>query len=478
MCVCKHDDGSLQMSKADRLLVEVRARCEQGDLRHALGICRQALKEDPNGLDGVRLYANVLERLEEYEELTELLDQAVERWPRNDEFGMSRSRVYASLGHFEVARAGYLAVLENTPGHVDAVCALVQSGEGDAVGGLARVETLLTEVDDKSPEQYKLGYARARLLEAEGHFDEAFEAFREANQRHASAGGMDIRSKQKAAVTVIRDLNPAVIERFRGKGHPSERPVFIVGMPRSGTSLTEQVLSRHPAIHSTGEQTILGEVLKDLISLAPKARDVPLVESIDGLVADIWHRAGGKYLRRLDEINAGSQRISDKLPANFALLPWIRLLLPGARVIHVRRHPLATLSSCIRTPFADPLLSFSLEDWGRFYGLYEAMMEQWQPMMGGQMLEVEYENLVGDLPGETRRMLEFLSLDWHEDCLHPERAQRAVRTASWKQVRHGVHTGSVDRWRRYETQLAAIQPFIRQSREAIDTQKHDGTSRE
>lgn len=466
------------MSKANRLLAQVRARSEQGELRQALEVCRQALKKDPNSLDGVRLYANLLERIEEYDELTKLLDQAVERWPRNDDLGMTRSRVHASLGHFEAARLGYLAVLENTPGHVEAVCALVQSGEGDAAGGLDLVETLLAEADEKSPEQYKLAYAQARLLEAEDRFDEAFEAFREANLRQASAGGMDIRAKQKAAVTVMRDLSPGVIERFSGQGHPSGRPVFIVGMPRSGTSLTEQILSRHPAIHSTGEQTILGEILKDLIRFAPKEEGVPLVESINGMAANIWHRAGGKYLRRLDQINAESQYITDKLPANFALLPWIRLLFPGAHVIHVRRHPLATLSSCIRTPFADPQLSFSLEDWGRFYGLYDAMMEQWRPMMGGQMLEVEYENLVADLQGEIRRMLNFLSLDWHEDCLHPECAQRAVRTASWKQVRHGVHTDSVDRWRGYEKQLAVIKPFIRQSHEMLAGQKHDETRRE
>lgn len=466
------------MSNSDHLLAEARALFERGELRRALPVCEKVMQTDPDRLEGLLLLAAVLEKLEEYEKLTTLLDQAVARWPQNNDLWMLRSRVYASLGGFEASLQGYRAVLENTPGHVDAVCALVQSGEGLVAGGLAAVEAMLTKADAANPDRYKLVYARARLLEDKGRFDEAFEAFREANQLQASAGGMDIRAKQRAAVTVIRDLNPDVIERFSGRGHPSDRPLFIVGMPRSGTSLTEQILSRHPGIHSVGEQTILGEVLKDLISLAPKESNVPLLESIDSMAADIWHRAGGKYLRRLDEIDAGSQRISDKLPANFSLLPWIRLLLPEARVIHLRRHPMATLASCIRTPFADPLLSFSLEDWGRFYGLYEAMMEQWRPLMGAQMLEVEYENLVGDLAAETRRMLDFLSLEWHGDCLHPERAQRAVRTASWRQVRTGVHTASVDRWRRYEKQLAAIEPFVRQSRAMITAQSRDGTRRE
>jgi hypothetical protein len=192
-----------------------------------------------------------------------------------------------------------------------------------------------------------------------------------------------------------------------------------------------------------------------------------LPDAIAGMSGRPWYEAGEQYLRRISEINRGSRCVTDKLPANFALLPWIRLLLPRARIIHVRRHPLATLASCIRTPFADNLLSFTVEDWARFYGLYEALMARWRPLMGDCLFELEYEDLVSDLPGQTGRLLGFLGLDWHEDCLYPERARRAVRTASQAQVRRGVHGDSLEKWRRYERQLLALEPLIRESREAV-----------
>jgi hypothetical protein len=283
---------------------------------------------------------------------------------------------------------------------------------------------------------------------------------------------MDIHAKQRAAVTVMNDLGPGVVNGISGSGEVSQRPVFIVGMPRSGTSLTEQVLSRHPGIRAMGEQTILGEVLRNLIVQAPESPG-PLPLALDGIGPDVWRRAGAEYLRRIDEIDADAPRVTDKLPANFALLPWLRLLLPGARIVHVRRHPLATLASCIRTPFADPLLAFTVEDWARFYGLYEALMQRWRPLLGGSLLELDYEDLVSDLPGQARRLVEFAGLDWSDDCLQPERSRRAVHTASFRQVRKGVHIDSVARWKHYERPLLALQAVIDESREWISSQVID-----
>jgi hypothetical protein len=189
---------------------------------------------------------------------------------------------------------------------------------------------------------------------------------------------------------------------------------------------------------------------------------------LDAVATDVWSKAGGNYLSRIREINPHSPRVTDKLPANFALLPWIRLLLPGARIIHVRRHPLATLSSCIRTPFADDLLSFSIENWGRFYGLYEALMNAWRPQLTGVMHEIHYEDLVTDLPGQARRLVQFLGLDWDDACLQPERGRRAVRTASVAQVRREVSASSMHTWRRYREQLQVLPPLAEESRRQIE----------
>jgi tetratricopeptide (TPR) repeat protein len=488
------------MESAQNLMAQARKLSSRGELRQALRLAAEATRSDPasaeawflHGIFNFRFgrlhaaadslaeasrlkpddtktaieYAGVLERLEEYDDLLAYLDAGIGRLPESTELIMSRARILSSLGDFGASREDYRAVLALRPGNVDAACALVHAGHGTDAGGLDGIKAMTEAVDRGSEDHFKLLYALARLLEQDGLIEEAFDAYATANAEQAASGGMDIHAKQRAAATVIRDLGPEIVARHEGKGHPSRRPVFIVGMPRSGTSLTEQILSRHPRVHSIGEHTFLGEVLRDLITAAPR-REGALPDAIDSMGPGTWQEAGAKYLRRLDEIDDGTPRVTDKLPANFALLPWVRLLLPGARIIHVRRHPLATLASCIRTPFADTMLSFTVEDWGRFYGLYETMMVQWRPILGDSMLEVGYEDLVGDLPSQVCRMLSFLQLDLHDACLRPEWARRAVRTASREQVRHGVHTDSVEKWRRYEKRLLALQPFIRESRKAI-----------
>ena len=444
--------------------------------KNRLQATRKSLERDyranPDDESLVFRLVGVLERLEDDDALLQLIETATRRIPGSLDLQMTRARILASLGEFDAARDGYLEILKIEHGHVDASCALVQAGHGADVGGLAGVDELLRDADPDGGGYFRLHYARARLLEENGRYDEAFLAYRLANEQQAALGGMDIRAKQRAAVTVMTDLGPGVVNAIAGRGHPSQRPVFIVGMPRSGTSLTEQVLSRHPGVRALGEQTNLGEVLRNLIMQAPESPD-PLPRVLDGLGPDTWRRAGAEYLQRIDEIDADAPRVTDKLPANFALLPWLRLLLHEARIVHVRRHPLATLASCIRTPFADPLLAFTVEDWARFYGLYEALMQRWRPLLGDSLMELDYEDLVSDLPGQARRLVDFVGLDWSDDCLQPERSRRAVHTACVWQVRQGVLVVSFDRWKHYAHALLPLQAMIDESRDSIGSQVID-----
>lgn len=452
--------------RPDEWLQNSRRARQEGRLREAARILEQACGEHPGDRRLLLELTPLLEQLELQDDLLERLGEALESFPDDAELRMIRARIMGSLGRFEESTGEYLRVVAAEPGHVGAICSLVHSGHGDAVGGIAAVETLL-DGNTQQATRFRVLYARAYLEEQAGNHEKAFADYAEANRLQAQLGGMDIRAKQRGARVVMQDLSAEVIDRVEGRGDPSDRPVFIVGMPRSGTSLTEQVLSRHPQIHALGEQTFLGESLRTLIGSAPRKQG-PLPLLLDALGPDTWKSAGAEYLRRVGEINAESPRVSDKLPANFALLPWIRLLLPGARIIHVRRHPLATLASCIRTPFADNLLSFSVEDWGRFYGLYEALMNAWRPLLGDTMFELHYEDLVTDLPGRARALVNFLDLEWDEACLDPELGMRAVRTASVAQVRRETYASSMHAWRRYGRQLQALPPLVVEGRRQVE----------
>ena len=409
---------------------------------------------------------SVLEQLDAWSESRRLLDAAVRRNPGDDELRMARARINSYLGDFGTARDDYLRVLEQTPGHAEALCALVFHGCATDAGGLPAVEAQLAAAEVPAASRFRLEYARARLLEGEGRFDEALEVYRQANAARAAAGGMDLDAKLRGARAVVGDLRPQAIERIGNKGHSSRRPVFIVGMPRSGTSLAEQVLGSHPKIYAAGERLFWGETLRQLI-LSARDPSRPVLDAIDRSHPHAWKRAGLSYLKSMAEVNGSADRVTDKLPANFALLPYVRLVFPRAKVIHLRRAPPATLTSCIRTPFTDPTLAFTLDDWARFYGLYEGLMECWRPILGSQMLEVDYELLVSDFPAQARRMVDFLELDWNEACLRPELNRRAVRTASLEQVRRGVHTESLDAWRRFGSRIEELQPLIDAGRSQV-----------
>jgi tetratricopeptide (TPR) repeat protein len=490
----------MSTSEVHSLLAKAHIASTHGQVEKALSLSKQAAEQFPNSADArslrgelllrsgylqaarqnmeqacelapedeqkvLELY-RVLELLEAWPDLLKLTESSIRLWPENPDWLMRRAETKTYLGDFDTASNDYLQVLERCPGHPDAMFPLVMRGNGSAVGGLDGIETRLVAQDLKPEERNRLCYARAYLLEQAGRYVDAFEAYRDANADHAAMGGMNLEAKQNGARMVLQDITPHVIKKYSGQGNKSNRPVFIIGMPRSGTTLVEQVLAAHPDVFAAGEHLIWNDVLRGLVSAAPR-KGASVIEAINCISPDIWKQAGDEYLQRVSEIDADSQRITDKLPANFGLLPYVRLIFPRARIIHVCREPLATLASCIRTPFANPLLSFNVEDWARFHGVYQALMDHWQPVLGHSMIEIRYESLVHDLPAEAHRLVEFLGLHWNDACLHPELAKRAVKTASVQQVRQGVYTDSVSAWRHYENQLEPLRALIVESRDFV-----------
>ena len=226
----------------------------------------------PDDLQLIMQLGKVLEELDDYTALQQLLAEAIARWPRDSSLLMFRARIHTYLGEFPQAMAGYQEVLQYEPDHVGALFSMVMQGHGDAVGGLPCVETRLAAKDIANADRNLLGYARARLLEKDHRFDEAFETLRQANAGRAAAGGMDIAAKQRGAKAVIRDIDADIVDRCSGRGNLSERPVFIVGMPRSGTTLTEQILASHPDVHAAGERLFWGGVWAAWLSPRRAAR--------------------------------------------------------------------------------------------------------------------------------------------------------------------------------------------------------------
>ncbi|MBV8921420.1 sulfotransferase [Bradyrhizobium sp.] len=253
----------------------------------------------------------------------------------------------------------------------------------------------------------------------------------------------------------IRDAFTKDILRTRsGAGHRSEAPIFVVGMPRSGTSLVEQILASHPRVYGAGEVNHFSTVTS---SFAARSR-TQYPEMFFKLSDEELRELGKTYLAQISAPAASAARIVDKMPANFLSLGLIHLALPEARIIHVKRDPIDTCLSCFSLLFAEGQpFAYDLAEVGHYYKAYEALMAHWRSVLPpGTMLEVQYEDLVGEMEGHARRLVRYCGLDWDDRCLSFHQTKRPVQTASLVQVREPVHSKSVGRWRLYGARLKPL----------------------
>jgi len=261
---------------------------------------------------------------------------------------------------------------------------------------------------------------------------------------------MDIFARIRAVFTA--DL----LRAKRGAGDPSPAPVFIVGMPRSGTTLAEQILAGHPQVFAAGELNELQQVVLRLSAHGGASTCFP--EAVPSLPAEELRQLGRNYLDAVEPACGGAIRFTDKMPQNFCFLGLIHLALPNARIIHMRRDPLDTCLSCFTQQFGDSQrYTYDLGELGRYYRAYQAMMEHWRRVLpAGVMLEVGYEDLVADTERQARRIVAHCGLQWNDACLAFHAAQRPVLTVSAAQVRQPIYHSSVGRWRPYGELLRPV----------------------
>lgn len=252
---------------------------------------------------------------------------------------------------------------------------------------------------------------------------------------------------------IARVFDRALIERMAGSGDPSDRPVFIVGMPRSGTTLVEQILAGHPGVRAAGERYEMDRIARGLGDASSGFPEI--AAALDG---GALRRLGSTYLAGLNASNPAAMRITDKMPWNFRFLGLIALILPNARIIHLTRDPIDTCLSCFSKLFArNQEFSYDLGELGRYYRAYRRLMDHWRAVLpAGMMIETRYEDLIADLEGQARRIVSHCGLDWFDACLAFDKNDRPVRTASAVQVRQPLYQTAADRWRPYRDMVAPL----------------------
>ena len=414
-----------------------------------------ALRLQPDHSLALFNYADTLCEIDRYAEAIAYLDR-LERLKPNDPATLTlKGRAYQETGALDEARALFARAVAHPPVLAAAWFDLTSAGELTP-DQLARLATLAADKRQPAADRAVLLFALGKAFEDLKRFDEAFACFLEGNRLKRSLGAYDEPALLARVARLKQGFTRELMEARASEGSDSELPIFVVGYPRSGTTLAEQIVASHPLVHGAGERDYIGEIASALH--APGNTSVGFPECLPLLPPGILRQAGDAYVARLQALAPAAPRITDKFPLNYYFLGLICLILPRARILHVRREPMDSCLSCFATHFsADLAFSYDLAELGRNYRLYLDMMELWRRVLPeGAMLEIDYESVVGDLEGQARRIIDYCGLPWDERCLAFHQTRRSVRTASIVQVRQPIYRSSLARWRRYEKHLGPL----------------------
>ncbi|RWE57272.1 MAG: tetratricopeptide repeat protein [Mesorhizobium sp.] len=300
----------------------------------------------------------------------------------------------------------------------------------------------------------QLHHAAGKVLNDLKRYDEAFDHFTKAKQ--ASGYKFDIDLYRRWVDSMIETFTPEMLAASASYGNPSEVPVFVVGMPRSGTTLTEQICASHPDVHGAGELSKLMRVANAIGLMNRSLGDV--AQSIKSITADLSRTLAEEHLSYLHERAPAALRIVDKTPHNFELIGLIGLLFPNARIIHCRRDAIDNCVSCFVLNFSEGhSYNTDLKTLGLYYREYDRLMQHWNEVFPGLIFENRYETLVEDQEAQSRRLIDYLGLPWDDACLRFFDRDGSVNTPSRWQVRQPIYKSSVKRWKNYENE---IQPLI------------------
>jgi tetratricopeptide (TPR) repeat protein len=457
---------------------------ELGERREALALYGRAAELDPKRADTHCGLGQALFELRRLDEAAESFRRALALRPVYPFAQVGLAAALRVQGHAEEAQASCRAALACAPDDVEALVLLAEL-HGDR-GRFAESEELLERAIGLNPhcataycsiaahrrmtsddtawlsgvqalleqplslrQSIALRYALGKYFDDVGRYDSAFHYYREANELTRRYGSRYDGDKLARRIDrLVERFDAAFIRGLQSSGSDSERPVFIVGMPRSGTSLAEQILASHPEVFGAGEVRFWDHAFGVLEKTGLEARAVAALAP--GFADD--------YLARLAAAPARASRVIDKMPANFLYAGMIHAAFPRARIIHMQRDPIDTcLSIYFQNFFNMSPYGHDLEHLAHYYAQYLRVTDHWRAVLPATaLLEVRYEALVADPEGSTRRMLSFIGLPWDPRCLDFHQTERVVITASRWQVRQKIHATSVERWRKYEKHVGPL----------------------
>lgn len=389
-----------------------------------------------------------------------ILDRALELEPDNARAFNNMGVLFEQLGDAAAAAVQFRKAIQSSTEYANAYYQLAQlKGQGLDDSEVEAVHTLMDSGDLMDAQRMPLAFALACAYEDRQDYDRSFEFLDTAQELKARENPYDDEKVGQYYTDIVSEFSTG---SATGKGHASAEgpdPVFVLGMPRSGTTLTEQILDSHPAVYGAGELSFM----EDIIHEAKRISGQPYPRCMSKLRDDQLADLGCKYIDRIAARSAGEAILVDKTPMNFQYIGFIAAALPGARFLHCIRNPIDNCLSIFKLPFEKShSYAHSLTALGQYYRRYVGLMAHWAGIFGDRILDIRYEDTVADVEAQSRRLLEFLQLPFDESVLTFHESDRIVKTPSASQVRQPIYATAVERWRRYEKHLG---PLIEQIEE-------------
>ncbi len=469
---------------------------ELGEVIEARNWLERALKLDENLLEARVRIAGLESDMDNHQTAIEILDSVLAIDATRVDAWVAKAKARLELGDVEGAVADHRTAIQLRPEAAALHAALgnTLSSAGDIAAAVAcqrqaialnhrclpayagLLTTLRHKVSDEERDaaialldaSWMTDMRRSGLLfglaayhDGRGDWPAAAEHMIEANALRKEADARRHRSYEpeqyeRFVDRVVETFTPTLFEQLNGLGSESERPVFVVGMPRSGTTLTEQIMASHPAAFGAGERPFAHHSLTLLPRLMARAQDDPL-SCLSAVDRPAMEAAANWHLGQLVALDGGqARRIVDKMPDNYNMLGWLAVLFPRARFIYCRRDPRDVALSCWITNFSAIRWANDLDHLAHRLVQHQRLMEHWRQVLPVPLLEVDYEGMVADQEGQSRRLIDWLGLEWDERCLSFYKTERLVRTASVAQVREPIYKRSVARWQHYEPMLAPL----------------------
>lgn len=445
-------------NNVNRVIQKARCYVVFGDIGIAKAAVQRALELQPDSPDQFLLLAAVLVRCDAHGEALAIYQRVKEQHPKNVDARRGLATAFRILGQAQEAEVECDWVLNEHPDDYEII--YLRSSLRKQSEDHNHVDELVSRLKCGAKDwrgTVQIAYSLAKELEDLSEYSESFKYLQQGATLRRRHTRYDVQNDIKIFDTISKTFTPRLISEKEASGYSSDAPIFVLGLPRTGSTLVERVISSHSDVHMAGELNDFALELVKLTTQANNGKSVPRLELPQAAAALDMAQLGRNYIDSTKDSAGSTKHFIDKLPLNFLYIGFIHLALPNAKIVHIKRNPMDACYAIYKYLFKQAYpFSYDLEELAAYYIAYHRLMEYWRKLLPGVIYDIRYEDLVANQESESRRLLKYLGLEWQDACLNFHLNQQASATGSASQVREPLYSSSVGKWCHYEEELDSL----------------------